>query len=650
MRRSALSFRFESLESRKMMTGTLGLRLDTVGDQEFVDFTYDSTSKADSKSTFTSVVEPAVEGALNVWVDKNANKGWIGFSDGIVEIHGTNVEDTARVLTYGDEIRVSLENVYHGASYPFRFLRKSDVAEIRFYANDGDDSFYNHSSIRSLAEGGRGDDFLYGGDGVDDLRGREGTNTLYGQDGDDFLYGGEEVDRIYGGLGADLIAGFGGDDKLYGDLYGVEDEGSRDIVDGGTGDDDIWGAGGWDFLWGGEGVDEIWGGVGTDTIIGGHDTDYLYGGDGGDNIHGDYNDSNGNGWDHLFGEGGEDRLYGNRGVDTINGGPDRDWIFGGPDSDKLYGNGGHDLIYGGGGKDDLYGEEGSDWLYGEAGDDSMYGGELVDHLFGGPGSDTMFGGEGDDQLTGGADNDRLYGNQGNDYLYGQSGLDGLFGGEGLNTLDGGADADRYLTTDDPNSDGIGQIILNRDESDAVLYFPNYMWINAGFGWIIQVDEAFHMVHLMTGNVKLLQTPAGNDLQFNYSQFGSGEGGLGGSYDNAGNITLYGIALTDSLDHVVLHELAHVWDSQSEIFQEFKAISGWKKSGQDWKFQNGPFVTDYAMHSPTDDFAETFAAVVMAEYDRPMYDLTAGGDEVSAADIPVKAGLMLDWIASLAVWR
>jgi Ca2+-binding RTX toxin-like protein len=67
----------------------------------------------------------------------------------------------------------------------------------------------------------------------------------------------------------------------------MSDDNAADIMNGGFGDDHIYGYGGDDTLNGDDGNDIIFGGAGNDTISGGNDTDTLVGGAGNDTIYGD---------------------------------------------------------------------------------------------------------------------------------------------------------------------------------------------------------------------------------------------------------------------------------------------------------------------------------------------------------------------------
>ena len=86
-----------------------------------------------------------------------------------------------------------------------------------------------------------------------------------------------------------------------------------------------------DILNGGSGNDFIYGYGGNDILSGGDDDDVLFGGNGNDTLNGDN---------------GDDALFGQDGDDTLNGGSNDDILAGGTGNDVLSGDGGNDSIYG----------------------------------------------------------------------------------------------------------------------------------------------------------------------------------------------------------------------------------------------------------------------------------------------------------------
>ena len=111
----------------------------------------------------------------------------------------------------------------------------------------------------------------------------------------------------------DVIDGGDGDDTIFG-------QGGDDDLSGGDGDDKVSGNKGDDDISGGAGEDRLFGGEGEDSIDGGDDDDFIAGGQGDDKVDG------GDGDDLVAGNDGDDVLVGGAGADEINGGEGRDLI------------------------------------------------------------------------------------------------------------------------------------------------------------------------------------------------------------------------------------------------------------------------------------------------------------------------------------
>lgn len=196
----------------------------------------------------------------------------------------------------GDVITVDL------ASAPF--------AEVVALLGDGDDEYESVTSSSGPV------DWVYGGDGTDEIDLGPGDDygygeascdpcplgareKLFGGDGDDSLFGGAGDDEIYGNAGADYIEG--GDDS--GDFRLSGDTGHDEIF-GGDGDDQLSGYGGDDLLVGGNGEDNLFGFAGDDIICAADD---------------------GGAVDQVRGDEGDDILWYLANVDSpINGGADYD--------------------------------------------------------------------------------------------------------------------------------------------------------------------------------------------------------------------------------------------------------------------------------------------------------------------------------------
>ncbi|MFT3960568.1 calcium-binding protein [Propionivibrio sp.] len=128
-----------------------------------------------------------------------------------------------------------------------------------------------------------GNDRVYAGTGSDIVYAGAGQDLVYGEAGDDLLFGdvsataAGEADQLFGGDGRDLIDGHGGDDLLVGgndigDIYLPGETGQGDWVNGGTGNDTLYGSTRGDLLAGGAGQDTLYGGGGDDVLTG--DGDY----------------------------------------------------------------------------------------------------------------------------------------------------------------------------------------------------------------------------------------------------------------------------------------------------------------------------------------------------------------------------------------
>ncbi len=164
-----------------------------------------------------------------------------------------------------------------------------------------------------------GNDTLNGGGGNDTLNGGLGNDTLDGGDGNDTLIGGAGADKLIGGAGIDTVsyasatigvtldlATIGVTNDAAGDTYsGIENvvgTAFGDIIAGNASANTIDGGNGDDFLFGMDGDDIINGGSGNDQLVGGRGFDVLRGGAGDD---------------RLTGSGGGNVLTGGAGSDTF---------------------------------------------------------------------------------------------------------------------------------------------------------------------------------------------------------------------------------------------------------------------------------------------------------------------------------------------
>lgn len=238
-------------------------------------------------------------------------------------------------------------------------------------------------------------------------------------------------------------------------------------------------------------------------------------------------------WENDFIQGSDQGTYadGGDGDDTINGGASSDFLIGGEGNDTLVGAGGDDMLFGGkgndvfvvsatSGEDQIFDSEGLNTLQFDAtvaasevtvervddstdikitvgatssvivrraleGSVSTYQfadgtqwsyGQLVNQLAAVSG-EVLTGDDSNDQLDGGSLDDLLLGNRGDDTLYGHSGNDELQGGDGQDHLYGGAGVDQLN-----GGDGNDSYYFSRgDGEDRIVDLSGSTNINFGSG-------------------------------------------------------------------------------------------------------------------------------------------------------------------------
>jgi serralysin len=176
--------------------------------------------------------------------------------------------------------------------------RTGSSANDKIFGEDGNDTISGQSGNDFLL-GGAGDDTIDGGDGNDILLGGPGADRLIGGSGEDWAQynaatGGVTLSLATGGTGGDALGDtFDGienvrgsrfADDLTGDAAGnrIMAGAGNDSIDGGGGDDVLFGEAGSDVLTGGGGNDMLHGGAGADVLIGGGGNDILEGHGGAD--------------------------------------------------------------------------------------------------------------------------------------------------------------------------------------------------------------------------------------------------------------------------------------------------------------------------------------------------------------------------------
>ncbi|NBP88241.1 MAG: calcium-binding protein, partial [Planctomycetia bacterium] len=237
--------------------------------------------------------------------------------------------------------------------------------------SEAPEGFGGGSPGNDILDGGTANDVLLGGDGDDDCDGGEDDDTIDGGNGNDTLVGDKGNDRIRGGRGNDKIWG----DDVAGVWTGSDIDVNADNIEGGEGYNTIYGGPGYDviyaiseavgvlgssgatkaypgsvsfvtgsfasFIDGGDGNDSIYGTADRDYLAGGFEADYIETGDGGDFVNA------GPGNDGVIVAAGNAEVYLGDGNDIVDGGDGENWIEGGPGDDKIFARGGSDTVYGG---------------------------------------------------------------------------------------------------------------------------------------------------------------------------------------------------------------------------------------------------------------------------------------------------------------
>ena len=465
----------------------------------------------------------------------------------------------------------------------------SSVSELYFDGQSGNDTFQNLTSLKSTAVGGSGNDTLVGGTAKDRLYGGDGNDVLEGRQGNDIVNGGKGNDRyVYSGsnLGADKIKGTTSGKQTL-DLRGRGGSNKVDLR-----------VTGWQT------VKSKHLSLNLNSV---YAIDHVYGSKYSDKIVG--NDLK----NSIYGNGGNDKIYGSNGRDKLYGGDGDDLVSGNDGSDRVYGGAGNDRVYGGAHNDSLYGGSGNDFVSGSTGNDLAYGGSGNDEIQGGNHNDRLYGGSGRDRIFGEAGHDDLYGGTQDDVLSGGDGLDGLFGGGGRDDMWGGAGADRFLARS-------GYSLKDVSTSDAVIYFKKGDGGSWKDGEVEAMDKALKFYHWRNGDTTFLKDTISN-LRLKIYKAHDSHGWSGLNSVKAGVRSIHmadfnykNAAETKSAISTMVHEIAHNWEKEGPVWNEFKSKSAWRTYGGsgfvrsrdgDWYYhRNDTFARPYGQTNPYEDFATT----------------------------------------------
>jgi Ca2+-binding RTX toxin-like protein len=145
------------------------------------------------------------------------------------------------------------------------------------------------------------------------------------------IRGTQRDDTLVGTLFDDSIFGLGGNDRILADPTIFDFVGGDDVVDGGSGNDEI-------FTFGGD--DEVISGSGNDTVRTADGDDTIEAGLGNDDV------QSGRDEDTVLGQAGDDELRGGEDDDDLRGGASSDRVIGGSDDDALRDGDGVDQLEG----------------------------------------------------------------------------------------------------------------------------------------------------------------------------------------------------------------------------------------------------------------------------------------------------------------
>lgn len=419
------------------------------------------------------IFEYSVTGRFGGFTDSSwlTNPSVVGHGPGWVALAGNGPRQDARDYYQTLAVYGFYGPLNHGAFF---------YPDANLYPDQGD--IIDGGAGSDIILGGEGDDVIQGGTGADVISGGYDNDVVFGEEGDDLIFGdqidgelrdveavnpsskaningndyldgGEGDDRIYGQGGSDYLRGGAGNDTLYGDEYGASYSGD-DFLDGGDGDDYLYGGKGADILKGGDGHDRLDGEDGDDQLHGGKGQDWLYGGQGRDV----YQFGRGDGRDSVMDGDDDSVIQILDGIDpshvavrrnnsslsiSLPGTDDEltilDYFAGDPATSRVEIRFANGVIWNAITVSEMARRpsEDADTIIGTDRNDVLYGAGGGDKIEGRGGDDTLYGGTGNDTLYGQGGSNTLYGDEGDDVLYANGGeVDLLFGGDGNDQLFG----------------------------------------------------------------------------------------------------------------------------------------------------------------------------------------------------------------------
>lgn len=125
-------------------------------------------------------------------------------------IRGSKFDDTITLQRFSNgRLRIGFVTKFDPSTSTSGFYTSPHAVQLVTCSDeDGNDTFdANSLPIRTILNGGPGDDTLFGGNAADVLRGGTGNDVLFGKNGHDILYGNAGTDYLEGGGGSDILRG-----------------------------------------------------------------------------------------------------------------------------------------------------------------------------------------------------------------------------------------------------------------------------------------------------------------------------------------------------------------------------------------------------------------------------------------------------------
>ena len=239
-------------------------------DDALIDTTYDGDPDGDFVDNDDSIFDPV--GSNDDIIRAGGGNDTIEAGEGSDRVNAGDGDD---VINTDADVAAGLPDLgfpsYQGLpEVPADPITDDDLDTV--FAGAGNDTI-NTGDDADLIFGESGDDVINAGLDADEIDGGTGADSIIGGEGSDTILGGAGADTIYGGLGPSLPDVTNIEDDLPGDLADPRPDNGRDVIDGGAGDDLIFGEDDNDTIVGGAGNDTIDGGIDQDDMLGGDDRD-----------------------------------------------------------------------------------------------------------------------------------------------------------------------------------------------------------------------------------------------------------------------------------------------------------------------------------------------------------------------------------------